>query len=763
MSTTNPRAADEATTWRAPPPHLASAPDQAQASFMTAATSQPAENSMAHTPHLPIPSDRSNRTHLSMDRTSSPSSPSGLTASVVTAPSGERYLMENDTQLRVDLRNGVVLTDDEYADLQRRANHGTSPDHRNVPSPAHRSQTYSPVSLTSRSANQSPVSNTLAPGTPAPQSASPMRNGTHSELNGEPLRLIHELVQELSLASTPASAAQINTLNALRGAFTTGRQHLLATTAAAIDQRNSAARTHASLVELKDETVRKLYDLHNDIGRQHSRLDKCIDASIFALRNLGITKDALGDVVKQLADSREKKLAAPYMAGYALLSPPRSLPIPSKRSRVSFLLASPKNRIWTTRAGSTALQTEKPKRPNQPDGLEMNPRIYSTQPNPTLDVFEEFSQEADREIRAIIDRELSEDADVPMRIKPPRLEAPGKFKGQNDHIVFMLWLEVVCTWMQAQFYGGPSAAQYRIVLLKTLIEGPALEWFVDYVESRPGRISEIKYDFASILCALHRRFVTAATAQKASRDFDAVRYSADEGPLKLMDSLMSASRQMREPMTQFMIAQRFLKLLPDKIYDMMLQQRGLSAEYSSIEQLRLNAHQIWSTDPMTRSSARTHTSLQAPRRPTTAPTAKAENIARLPVRPDTSRPGTGHQAHNHAAAGAATTDKRCFKCGVIGHIGSDPICVKHPNHNPKARVGMAAQRVLDTYAEDEFPDEEGDHTPEDGPWGGSQYDPDVEVGDRDPNEAPDLGDLIDLKADENPPRMGAMRTQYFAL
>ncbi|KAJ7780792.1 hypothetical protein DFH07DRAFT_950010 [Mycena maculata] len=350
-----------------------------------------------------------------------------------------------------------------------------------------------------------------------------------------------------------------------------------------------------------------------------------------------------------------------------------------------------------------------------------------------------------------------------MRIKPPRLEAPGKFKGQNDHIVFMLWLEVVCTWMQAQFYGGPSAARYRIILLKTLIEGLALEWFVDYVESRPGRISEIKYDFASILCALHRRFVTAATAQKASRDFDAVRYSADEGPLKLMDSLMSASRRMREPMTQFMIVQRFLKLLPDKIYDMMLQQRGLSAEYSSIEQLRLNAHQIWSTDPMTRSSARTHTSLQAPRRPTTAPTAKAENIARLPVRPDTSRPGTGHQAHNHAAAGAATTDKRCFKCGVIGHIGSDPICVKHPNHNPKARVGVAAQRVLDTYAEDEFPDEEGDHTPEDGPWGRSQYDPDVEVGDRDPNEAPDLGDLIDLKADENPPRMGAMRTQYFAL
>jgi hypothetical protein len=47
----------------------------------------------------------------------------------------------------------------------------------------------------------------------------------------------------------------------------------------------------------------------------------------------------------------------------------------------------------------------------------------------------------------------------------------------------------------------------------------------------------------------------AATAQKASREFDAVRYKQEEGPLKLLDDLMDSSGRMREPMPEFIIRQ----------------------------------------------------------------------------------------------------------------------------------------------------------------------------------------------------------------
>ncbi|KAJ7748821.1 hypothetical protein DFH07DRAFT_962028 [Mycena maculata] len=208
MSATNPRSGDErlgpdkVASWRAIPPHMSNAHGTAHASFHTAAT----------------------ETHSSAGHTtspSSPSSPSGLTASVITAPSGKRYLVEADTNLRVDCQNGIVLTTADATIL------GT--------------QTSLPVS--------------------------PVQRGLDLEDTGEPLKLINELVEELNQAAT---ASQIETLHALRGAFTTSRQHLLATTAATIDQRSSASETHAALVKLWDDTVQRLYDLHSDISDQHS-------------------------------------------------------------------------------------------------------------------------------------------------------------------------------------------------------------------------------------------------------------------------------------------------------------------------------------------------------------------------------------------------------------------------------------------------------------------------------------------------------------
>ncbi|KAK7017641.1 hypothetical protein R3P38DRAFT_2540176, partial [Favolaschia claudopus] len=168
---------------------------------------------------------------------------------------------------------------------------------------------------------------------------------------------------------------------------------------------------------------------------------------------------------------------------------------------------------------------------------------------------EEFQAANDAKIRELLDRQLGEELNLPARVKPPKLDSPEKYSGDvNDSVHFMGYFGRLATWMRAQFFGGPELDSYRVTLLKALLIGNAAEWFADYVEGRNGTIL-VPYDFVSIVCALHRRFITVATAQKASQAFDLVRYKAEEGPSRLIDNLITASRNMREPVGEFVIRQ----------------------------------------------------------------------------------------------------------------------------------------------------------------------------------------------------------------
>ncbi|KAJ7067714.1 hypothetical protein B0H15DRAFT_747893, partial [Mycena belliarum] len=124
-------------------------------------------------------------------------------------------------------------------------------------------------------------------------------------------------------------------------------------------------------------------------------------------------------------------------------------------------------------------------------------------------------------IRRIIDKQLAEELNLPVRIKPPKLDTPQKFTGVDDHIKFIRWLERIASWMRTMFYGGPDIDEYRVTVLKGLLDGIALEWYIDFVEI-DSTDNTMDKDFVGILCALHRRFITTATAHHALRDFDAI-------------------------------------------------------------------------------------------------------------------------------------------------------------------------------------------------------------------------------------------------
>ncbi|KAJ7022618.1 hypothetical protein C8F04DRAFT_1194343 [Mycena alexandri] len=363
----------------------------------------------------------------------------------------------------------------------------------------------------------------------------------------------------------------------------------------------------------------------------------------------------------------------------------------------------------------------------------------------TIDALEAFAAEAQSVIRSIVHRSVGEElASVPPRVRSPKLDNPSKFSGVNNHTQFIQWLEELTTWMRASFMGGDGCANYRITVLKTYLTGNALQWFADYVEPRVGQ-STIPYEFASILCAMHRRFITAATAQKASREFEAVRYKAEDGPLKLMDDLVDASSRMREPMPDFIIRQRFMKLIPENIRSLMVLHHALSAEYSDSASLRFHSNQIWDAY---NNAAKAPQTFLAATNPTNPPRPTPRPNAAMPARREVAKvapagPTTTAVTKPVAAMGAVPNSnnatKHCFKCGEIGHIGSDPICRYYNNFPP---------------AEDDQVDDN---------WGGSQFDPEdiEEAVPTEPQEG-DLVDLIDL-ADEATPRMGAMGVRYFSM
>ncbi|KAK6984030.1 hypothetical protein R3P38DRAFT_3232840 [Favolaschia claudopus] len=357
------------------------------------------------------------------------------------------------------------------------------------------------------------------------------------------------------------------------------------------------------------------------------------------------------------------------------------------------------------------------------------------------DQAEEFQAMMDRKITALVDKQLGQALELPARIKPPKLATPDPFSGEkNDSDDFMLFAENVTTWMRAQFWED-----------QTWTVTDAQDWFLDYVEGRHGPPT-VPNNLTAILCALHRRFITFNTAQRASKAFEAVRYRPDDGPTKLMDDLLSASRKMVEPMSDFMIRRQFFKLLPSQITNFLLLVKGMLHWPGTLMPTRVEQGAIATILPRSMSKAVPSTAIRR------APPSRTVRPA--PSHRDQPNPSTSTQA-------AKTSDqsphahKRCFKCGGSGHIASDKICPQFGTPNPP-RVGLASNRVLDSYAEEDYPiDETGDSEElVDDNWGGSQYDDGSAEEDHEHGNA-DLADLIDFDQ-EVEARVGAMQLHYYS-
>ncbi|KAJ7730543.1 hypothetical protein B0H16DRAFT_1469516 [Mycena metata] len=415
----------------------------------------------------------------------------------------------------------------------------------------------------------------------------------------------------------------------------------------------------------------------------------------------------------------------------------------------------------------------------EPSGLNQSASGYTLSApirGPTLTVFEAFAAEKSSQIGRAIDRQLGDEIEAPSRL--PKLKEPAQYSGEDDDDKFFTWLGQFCTWLQGNTLGGPKYNLLRILYLKGALTVHTLQWFNSDVEPL-DKESDIPHKFEGIICAMHRQFVTSATAVRATKEFEAVRYDASRGIKFLVSELLCTANRMREPPADITIGQRFMCLIPASVHNKLVW-RGLVPEYADVN-MRKNHARTWiEAQGSMRDGGGAQLTTSRPAALTCM--APGPSTGSGPIRSNKSGPSTRVAAPANAqprgsgpamAGSTPKSTKTCFRCGRVGHIASDRECLQYNDSaSSRPRPALRAQHIPSSctdgeFTEDEVQQQDADY---DGLWGGDQYDAEEllddypadtheeitedlvegEVGvDLDPNEAPDLDNLIDAaQADE---------------
>ncbi|KAK7026533.1 hypothetical protein R3P38DRAFT_2777292 [Favolaschia claudopus] len=654
-----------------------------------------------------------------------------------------------------------------------------------------------------------PSGETEGTGGPTPSSPSSL---TRDDSESAPLTqemLLASLIADLS--SVPLTEPQLSRFSTLRGIMSLSRDSLLTTTGLVAGQRDHVRGLARSLRQLRNDVAERFVELGEEITTANQRMEITLSNNLRVLRATGATDTQLAQLVLAVQTGRDHplervtldaQLQEPPVQPVELeeLRPAVDRALPPRRegeSHEEFLARGNTSLGHRVRAASsfansaptdasgprantprvTRFADERAPTPNisrdTPPHMQrstvglgrgtVNPMGYNQSISGVLtghgrdgdttpNVFELFLEEKAQQIHLMINRALGQAIRAPPR--PPKLPEPSKYKGEDDDTTFMTWLSRLCTWLQGNGLGGPDYEDSRIVYLKTSLESHAIEWFDTEVEplTRP---SEIDHSFEAIVCAMHRRFVTSATATRATKEYEAVRYDESKGVEFLVSELKRTALKMREPPADITLRQRFMRLLPADVHNELIR-RGLYTEYVDWDTLKNHARMWIEGQGMMRRDARAPESSRPARattaKSTTRSTGKSSARSRVTPRanaPITARAGAAavnpssastpmskDKAGPNSASAAPRPNKTCFGCGLVGHIASDPVCPRFNesvSNRPRTNTQLRAQRVVSSYSDDEDGDEEvlsdGDDSDADiggdGLWGGDQYDGDV--------------------------------------
>ncbi|KAJ6499646.1 hypothetical protein C8R47DRAFT_1211941 [Mycena vitilis] len=269
----------DAPDWRATPPHL---PDNGSDHFVSMASRLSPSTSLRP------------GSATSGERTTSPSAPTGLSATIETDASGRRYFRETATGLRIDLidqAGGQVPSSPLAAP-------GQPQNDTDGPAPSATVSSESDLTPETRSDGATIVSN----------------NGHGAPVGPTPESMIATLINGLDPQSL--SSAQRGMLQTIQGALLTSRQRLLNTTAVVLDQRKVSSETHQSLAQFREETAERFAAFDDIMRSDHHDLDKCIQDNVALLTELGESETAINRILQSMGTNRLRDAnRAPQLPG----------------------------------------------------------------------------------------------------------------------------------------------------------------------------------------------------------------------------------------------------------------------------------------------------------------------------------------------------------------------------------------------------------------------------------------------------------------
>jgi hypothetical protein len=371
----------------------------------------------------------------------------------------------------------------------------------------------------------------------------------------------------------------------------------------------------------------------------------------------------------------------------------------------------------------------------------------------------------DRIFRLIQHKVGRERNPLPPGAKLPKIDLPDKYSGGDDHEAFVQWLSSFLNWLVAHIYCGPDMDEHRVQMLGQVVRGTAKDWYCDTIDN-PENMRP--YSFAEAIMSMHERFVRTASARRTTTTFDNCRFSTSKGTEQFASDIMKFAKRMIEHPTDYEIRRKFLYGLPEGMRRELIKYRGVSAEYSTLHEMRVFARQWEEAEELARDGGKPAAQSSSTSKPTTSSNPRPDQTPRRHGRPDPPRnqgrfqprrPGNNTPSGNAQSGPAGNRDGQgrfrpqgqgkpttrpdnsggnkkpfvptCYRCGGTGHISTDPSCPDYGKPRDTTKPRFHAQRVTGDEHEatssteepwqDDTPADNEDNDDFEGSWGGSQY------------------------------------------
>ncbi|KAI1788710.1 hypothetical protein LXA43DRAFT_1097024 [Ganoderma leucocontextum] len=339
-------------------------------------------------------------------------------------------------------------------------------------------------------------------------------------------------------------------------------------------------------------------------------------------------------------------------------------------------------------------------------------------------------------IVSIFDKCLGDDPSEPppTYLKQIKLKAPESFDGTDDNDTFNVWLENLLCYLDTLRLRGLRHDQERSSFMRSCLTGKAAVWYQQTVTSPIRPLGHTTSRFDSIV-GLYCRFVLTDQFTAAAKGFAGVRFEPHNGGVsRLYDQLVYYAEHMFQPPNEQAMKECIVEALPARFERELTISRGLHLQRRPLATFVSTAREIEEA----LDSFHSRRGDGVPSRPSTPSTVQPSSSAKgkhrtEPLRPSNSTVQPPHQEltarrdawappRNHSngtrgpvkfkdvssrptvpRAGPPSGQMKsikCFKCGGVGHISTDPKCPQY-----RKDTHLHAQRIIEIGDTDESEDE----------------------------------------------------------